>query len=190
MSSRHLQDMSSRRLQDVFSVTIFRLPRRLQNVFARRLQDVLEDVKLLRWRRVADFLKTNKCLLGSNSQPPTRSLRFLYELKRKIHLSKTVCGISHFRFRLLFIKISIFLQQRTRILWAWSLIIPFKIKIREKLRTVLIPDLRFLSCNKNFENSMISVWVGAPKTWFGGKRFQLRILNYWSRSFFLNSNLK
>ena len=31
-SSRHLQDMSSRRLQDVFSVTILRLPRRLQDV--------------------------------------------------------------------------------------------------------------------------------------------------------------
>ena len=63
-------------LQDVFSVTISRLPRRLedvfktscerswkclQDVFVRRLQDVLEDVKLLRWKRV---LKTNKCLLG------------------------------------------------------------------------------------------------------------------------------
>ena len=35
-SWRRLQDMSSRRLQDVFSVTIFRLPR--------RLQDVLRDV--------------------------------------------------------------------------------------------------------------------------------------------------
>ena len=48
MPSRRRQDMSSRRLQDVFNVTIFRLPRRLQDVFARRLQDVLEDVKLLR----------------------------------------------------------------------------------------------------------------------------------------------
>ena len=57
MSSRHLQDMSSRRLQDVFSVTFFRL--------LSRLQDVLEDVKLLRWRRVEDVFKTNKCLLGS-----------------------------------------------------------------------------------------------------------------------------
>ena len=64
MSSRYLQDMSSRRLQGVFSVTIFGLPRRLQNVFARRLQDVLEGVKLLRWRRVEDVFKTNKCLLG------------------------------------------------------------------------------------------------------------------------------
>ena len=50
MSSRHLQDMSSRRLQDMSS---------------RRLQDVLEDVKLLRWRRVEDVFKTNKCLLGN-----------------------------------------------------------------------------------------------------------------------------
>ena len=29
---RRLQDMSSRRLEDVFSVTIFRLPRRLEDV--------------------------------------------------------------------------------------------------------------------------------------------------------------
>ena len=74
VSSRRLQDMSSRRLQEVFqtclqevfSVTIFR--------HRRRLQDVLEDVKLLRWRRVEDVFmpwrplqdvfKTNKCLLG------------------------------------------------------------------------------------------------------------------------------
>ena len=42
--------MSSRRLEDVFSVTIFRLPR--------RLQDVLEDVKLLCWRHVEHVFKT------------------------------------------------------------------------------------------------------------------------------------
>ena len=51
--------MSSRRLQDVFSVRILRLPRRL----ARCLQDVLKDEKSLRWRRVEDVFKTNKCLL-------------------------------------------------------------------------------------------------------------------------------
>ena len=49
-SSRCLQDMSWRRLQHVFSVTILRLPR--------RLEDVLEDEKLLRWRRLEDVLKT------------------------------------------------------------------------------------------------------------------------------------
>ena len=70
--------MSSRCLQDIFCVTIFRLPRRLQDVlqdvfktslqdvfkmFSRCLQDVLEDVKLLRRRRVEDVFKTI-CLLG------------------------------------------------------------------------------------------------------------------------------
>ena len=30
----------------------------------------------------------------------TFNLRFLYELKPKVRLSKTVCGIFHFRFRL------------------------------------------------------------------------------------------
>ena len=65
-------------LEDVFSVTIFRLPRCLQDVLWevlktssrlfktswKRFQDLLEDVKLLRWRRVEDVLNTNKCLLG------------------------------------------------------------------------------------------------------------------------------
>ena len=79
-SSRHLQDMSSRRLEDMS----FRRPqdmssRRLQcnnflssKMSSKHLQDVLEDEKLLRWRRVEDVfktcledvLKTNKCLLG------------------------------------------------------------------------------------------------------------------------------
>ena len=32
----------------------------------------------------------------------TFKLRFLYELKHKVRLSKTVCGIFHFRFRFVF----------------------------------------------------------------------------------------
>ena len=38
-------------------------------------------------------------------------LRFLYELKHKVRLSKTVCEIFHFRFRFVFIKVYIFVQQ-------------------------------------------------------------------------------
>ena len=34
----------------------------------------------------------------------TFNLQFLYELKHMGHLSKTVCGIFHFRFRLVFVK--------------------------------------------------------------------------------------
>ena len=58
-SSRHLQDMSSRRLQDVFSVTVFRLPRHLarclQDVFKTYLQDA-EDVLKKSSRRLQDQL--------------------------------------------------------------------------------------------------------------------------------------
>ena len=39
----------------------------------------------------------------------TFNLQFLYELKRKVRLPKT--GIFHFRFRLVFIKVYIFVQQ-------------------------------------------------------------------------------
>ena len=37
----------------------------------------------------------------------TFNMRFLYELKYKVRLSKTVCGIFHFRFRFVFIKVYI-----------------------------------------------------------------------------------
>ena len=46
----------------------------------------------------------------------TLNLRFLYELKHKVCLSKTVCGIFHFRFSFAFIKVYIFVQQN-----AWTL---------------------------------------------------------------------
>ena len=39
------------------------------------------------------------------------NLRFLYEPKHKVRLSKTVCGIFHFPFRFVFIKVYILVQQ-------------------------------------------------------------------------------
>ena len=45
----------------------------------------------------------------------TFNLRFLCELKHKIRHSKTVCGIFHFRFRFVFIKVYIFVQKN-----AWT----------------------------------------------------------------------
>ena len=36
--------------------------------------------------------------------------RFLFALKHKVHLSKTVCGVLHFQFRLVLIKVYIFVQ--------------------------------------------------------------------------------
>ena len=46
----------------------------------------------------------------------TFNLRFLYELKHKIRLSKTVCSIFYFRFRFIFTEVCIFAQQN-----AWTL---------------------------------------------------------------------
>ena len=39
------------------------------------------------------------------------NLQFLYELKHKARLSKTMCGIFHFRFCFVFIKVYVFVQQ-------------------------------------------------------------------------------
>ena len=47
----------------------------------------------------------------------TFNLGFLYELKHKARLSETVCGLSHFRFRFVFIKVFIFAQQNAWTLW-------------------------------------------------------------------------
>ena len=42
----------------------------------------------------------------------TFNSQFLYELKHMVHLSKTLRGIFHFRFRLVSIKVYIFVQQK------------------------------------------------------------------------------
>ena len=46
----------------------------------------------------------------------TFNLRFSCELKHKVRLSETACGIFHFRLRFVFIKVYIFVQQN-----AWTL---------------------------------------------------------------------
>ena len=47
----------------------------------------------------------------------TFNLRFLNELKRNVCLSKIVCGIFHFRFCFIFIKVYISVQQNAWTLW-------------------------------------------------------------------------
>ena len=61
-------------------------------------------------------------------------------------VSKTMCGIFHFRFCFVFIKVYIFVQQNAWLLWLKNAIIPFKIKIVEEPHTVLLTDLWFLNC--------------------------------------------
>ena len=47
---------------------------------------------------------------NSNYHSFTFNLQFFYELNQKIYLSETVCGIFHFRFRFVFIKVYILVQ--------------------------------------------------------------------------------
>ena len=73
----------------------------------------------IHWDKTQMFKKFSSFFL---SRAPTHhsftfNLRFLYELKHKVRLSKTVCGIFHFRFRFVFIKVYIFVQQNAWILW-------------------------------------------------------------------------
>ena len=68
----------------------------------------------------SDKMNGTKNALFFLSQAPnhhifTLNLQLLYELKHKVRLSKTVCGILHFRFRFVFIRVCIIVQQN-----AWT----------------------------------------------------------------------
>ena len=70
---------------------------------------------------LSDKIKVTKNALFFLSRAPTHhsftfNLRCLYELKRKVFLSKTLCGIFNFRFRFIFVKVYIFVLQD-----AWTL---------------------------------------------------------------------
>ena len=65
-----------------------------------------------------DKINGTKNALFFLSQVPTKNgftfnLRFLYELKHKICLFEFMCGISHFRFRFVFIEVYIFVGSLT-----------------------------------------------------------------------------
>ena len=65
----------------------------------------------------SDEIKVKKNVLFFLSRAPAHhsfsfNSQFLYELKLMVHLSKTGCGIFHFRVRLIFIKIYVFVQQK------------------------------------------------------------------------------
>ena len=67
-----------------------------------------------------DKINSTKNALFFVSRAPTHhnftvNLRFLYQLKHKVRLSKTVYGIFNFRFRFVFVKVYIFDQQN-----AWT----------------------------------------------------------------------
>ena len=69
----------------------------------------------------SDKLNGTKKAISFLSRAPTHhssafNLRFLYELKHKVFFCKTVRGTFHFRFRFVFTKVYIFVQQN-----AWTI---------------------------------------------------------------------
>ena len=80
------------------------------------------------------------------------------------HLSKTLCGIFHFRFLFVFIRVYIFFHQKALTLWLWNVITLFIIKAMEKPHTGLFPDCWFLSCNKKFKIQWYLLELEPPKT--------------------------
>ena len=111
-------------------------------------------------------IKVTKNALFFLLQVPTHhrfnfNSQFLYKLKQKFHLSKNVSGIFSFPFCFVFIKVYIFFQQKSMDPLTLNVIFHFKIRIIEKPNTVLLQHVWFLSCNKKFENLMISAWVAA-----------------------------
>ena len=122
----------------------------------------------------------------SNSSLLYFNLQFLYKLKPVVHLSKSVF---HFRFLLVFIKLSIFAQEKPWTLWLQNLIIYFKKKVKEKSHTVLLPVLWFISCNLKCGNWMTSMCVGAHQSWPRDKVFELRkSIKVLGTSLFLDNN--
>ena len=117
----------------------------------------------------------------------TFNLRFLYDLKHKVRLSKTACGVFHFWFRWVFIKVYIFVRKNARTLWLKNAIIPVKINKIERPNIFLLPELWFSSCSKKFWNSIIFAWVPQNwvssleflKSWPGDKFFKSRKLKFW-----------
>ena len=53
-----------------------------------------------------------KCTLFSTRHSFTFDLKFWYELKYRVCLCKSMCGIFHFRFYFVFIKVYFFVKQK------------------------------------------------------------------------------
>ena len=92
-------------------------------IFWKCIQNTIDLDKTKIFKKfTSDKINGRKNALFFLWRAPTRhsfifNLRFLYELKRKARLSKTVWGIFHFRSCFVFVKVYIFVQQNAWTLW-------------------------------------------------------------------------
>ena len=120
---------------------------------------------------------------AQNHNSFTFNLRFLYELKHKIRLSKTVCGVFNFWFRLVFIEVYIIAQQNAWTLGLYNVIAPFKIKIIEKATNSFCSKTSDLKVTtKSFKSQRHPCELELPKTDLG-TNFNLQNRSFESLSF-------
>ena len=113
----------------------------------------------------------------------TFSLRFLYGMKHKVRLSKTVYGIFHFRFCFFFIKVYIFVQQNARLLGFLTLWLFFKIKIIEKPHSFAPRPLIFKLQQEVLRFNAIIVSWSSTKTELVTNFFKLKNQSFENVSF-------
>ena len=113
------------------------------------------------------------------------NLWFLYELKHKICLSKTLYWIFHFRFRSVLIKVYFFVEHNAWTLWLKNVIIPFKIKIIGKTTHSLAFTPLIFKLQKSFKIQWCLRELELPKNWSGDKIFKSKKSKFWKR---LNRN--
>ena len=78
-----------------------------------KTQIIIKKISLKKNKR---YKKSTLFSRAPTHQSFTFNLQLLYELKNMIHVSKTVYGLFNFQFRLIFIKVYIFVQQKAWIL--------------------------------------------------------------------------
>ena len=113
----------------------------------------------------------------------TFNSHFLYELKYKVHLSKAVCDIFHFRFRSAFVKVYIFVQQK-----AWILTLKchnsFQNKNKRKSTHTFAPrPMDSEVATKSLKIPYLRK-LELPKNWPGDEFFRFRKLKFSVRHFF------
>ena len=73
-------------------------------------------IKRFSFKKSKRYKKCTLFFTSSTHQSFTFDLQLLYELKNMIHVSKTMYGLFNFQFRLIFIQVYIFVQQKAWIL--------------------------------------------------------------------------
>ena len=116
--------------------------------------------------------------------------QFLYELEHMAHLSKTMCGIFNFCFRLVFIKFYIFVHKFMDSL-TLKLHNSFQNKNNRKARhSFAARPLIFKFSTRSFKSQWYPHELELPKNWPGNELFELRKLEFWVRHFFSTVTFK